>query len=91
MPIFCDYFSDRQIFHWRRDITRGVEKLVGLKCRHPNTDRFEMINSFADHNLSYLDSEYDFLKFSFPDFSKVKRLYLVWQGGMQNTEFTTDK
>ena len=50
-----------------------------------------MINFIADHNLSYMDPEYDFLKFSFPDFSMAKRLYLVWQGGMQNSEFTTDK
>ena len=91
MPIFCDYFSDRQIFHWRRDITRGVEKLVGLKCSHSNASCFEIINFIADHNLSYLDPEYDFWKFSFPDFSMVKPLYLVWQDGMQNTEFTTDK
>ena len=85
MPIFCDYFSDRQIFHWRRDITRGVEQLAGTKLLR------EIINPIAFRNLSYLDSEYDFWKFSFTDFSMVERLYLVWQGGMQNSGFTIDK
>ena len=85
MPIFCDYFSDRQIFHWRRDITRGVEQLAGTKLLR------EIINPIAFRNLSYLDSEYDFWKFSLPDFSIVERLYLVWRDGMQNSEYTTDR
>ena len=67
MPIFCDYFSDRQIFSLRRDITRGVEKLVGtrLRCPRPGCqgDCFMIVNPFAHRNLSYLDREYDFLKY----------------------------
>ena len=72
MPIFCDYFSDRQIFSFRRDITRGVENLVGarLRCPRPGCPRpgcqgdcFMIVNPFAHRNLSYLDREYDFLKY----------------------------
>ena len=62
MPMFCDYFSDRSIFHWRRDITRGVEQLAGMKIRYPT--HFQIINPIAFHNLSYLDPEYDFWKYS---------------------------
>ena len=87
MPIFCDYFSDRPIFHWRRDITGGIEHFAGT-----NSSR-EIVNSMAFRNLSYLDPEYDFWKFSFWEFffEGFKNLFLVWQGGMQNSEFTTDK
>lgn len=66
MPMFCDYFSDRSIFHWRRDITRGVEQLAGMKICYPT--HFQIINPIAFRNLSYLDPEYDFWKFS--DFLK---------------------
>ena len=73
MTIFCDYFSDRQIFSWRRDITFGVEKIAGARriCSHVGChgNCFTIINPFAYRNLSYLDREYDFLKYIYSIFT----------------------